>query len=155
MGIAGALPILRASTARGTRRQAATSCGRGRRFSSRSRASDILDGDLSGLVFLPGANLDLDMAAESGEKAHQPLQGNFGEFSSQDFRQLRLGGSNPPRCRALGQAERRDGFVQPKHEFSFQKMLFGIGQPELQPYVSRRVGSLAAGVVVMVVLPSP
>lgn len=44
------------------------------RLRSRSRAPDIFDGDVSGLVFLPGPNLDLDMTAERGEKADQPLQ---------------------------------------------------------------------------------
>ena len=85
---------------------------------SRSRASDILDGDVSRLVFLPGPNFDFDMAAESGQKAHQPFEGDFGEFSSQDFRQLGLSGSNPPRGGALGQAERRDCLVQPKDKLS-------------------------------------
>jgi hypothetical protein len=33
------------------------------------------------------------------------------EFSSEDFRQLGLSGSNPPRGGALGQAERTDCFV--------------------------------------------
>jgi hypothetical protein len=78
---------------------------------SRSRASDIFDGDVPGLVFLPGPNLDLDMTAESGQKAHQPFERNFGEFSSQNFRQLGLSGSNPPRGGALGQTERIDCLV--------------------------------------------
>src|ERR1700730_1560731 len=96
--------------------QAATS--RRRRLRSCSRASDIFDGDVPGLVFLSGPNFDLDMTAKSGQKAHQPFEGNFGEFSSQDFRQLGLSGSNPPRGGALGQAERRDCLVQPKDELS-------------------------------------
>jgi hypothetical protein len=120
---------------------------------SRSRASDILDGDVSRLVFLPSPNFDLDMTAESGQKAHQPFEGDFGEFSSQDFRQLGLSGSNPPRGGALGQAERRDCVVQPKDEFGLEKMLFGVRESELQP--TFRVGSLAAGVFVIVVLPFP
>src|SRR5438105_4934411 len=78
---------------------------------SRSRASDILDCDVPGLVFLPGPNFDLDMTAERGQKAHQPFEGNFGEFSSEDFRQLGLSGPNPPRGSALGQPERIDCFV--------------------------------------------
>jgi hypothetical protein len=90
----------------------------GSRPCSRSRASDILDGDVPGPVFLPGPDFDLDMAAESCQKAYEPLEGNFGEFSAQDFRQLGLRGSNPPRGGALGQSERRDCFVQPKDEFS-------------------------------------
>ena len=68
---------------------------RGRRGSAlRGGASGIFDGDVPGLVFLPGPDLDLDMTAEGGQKAHQPLEGNFGEFSSQDFR--RLSGPVPP-----------------------------------------------------------
>ena len=55
---------------------------------SRSRTSDILDGDVPGLVFLPGTNFDLDMAAERGQKAHQPFKGHFGKFPPQDFRQF-------------------------------------------------------------------
>jgi hypothetical protein len=55
------------------RHQAASSRGRERRLRSRSRASDIFDGDVAGLVFLPGLNLDLGMTAENGEKTHQPL----------------------------------------------------------------------------------
>src|ERR1700694_5795672 len=85
---------------------------------SRSRASDILDCDVPGLVFLPGPNFDLDVTAERGQKAHQPFEGNFGEFSSEDFRQLGLNGPNPPRGSALRQPERIDCFVQPEDELS-------------------------------------
>jgi hypothetical protein len=63
---------------------------------SSGRASDIFNGDVPGLVFLPGPNLDRDMIAKSGQKAHQPFEGNFGEFSSEDFRQFGLSGSYPP-----------------------------------------------------------
>jgi hypothetical protein len=52
---------------------------------SRGRASDILDGDVPGLVFLPGPNFYLDMTDESGQKAHRPFEGNFGEFPPRIF----------------------------------------------------------------------
>ena len=104
---------------------------------SGGRASDILDGDVPGLVLLLSANLDLDVTAERGEKAHQPFERNFGEFSPQDFRQFRLRGSDPPCGGALSQAERPDRVAEPKHEFGLQEMLLGIGKPELQPHVSR------------------
>src|SRR5882762_9836150 len=83
--------------------------GRGREFESRwlhkpllrvrgsrGRASDIFEGDVPGLVFSSGPDLDLDMTTEGGQKAHQPLEGNFGKLAPQDFRQLRLSGPNPP-----------------------------------------------------------
>jgi hypothetical protein len=40
----------------------------------RGRASDIFDCDVACLVFLAGADFDLDMTAERGQKAHQPFQ---------------------------------------------------------------------------------
>jgi hypothetical protein len=43
---------------------------------------------------------------------------------SQDFRQLGLGGSDPPRGDALRQAQRLDRLVQPKDELSLEVMLF-------------------------------
>ena len=114
---------------------------------SRSGASDILDGDVSRLVFLPGPNFDFDMAAESGQKAHQPFEGDFGEFSSQDFRQLGLSGSNPSRGGALGQAERRDCFVQPKDEFGLEKMLFGVSASDTLTFVGAAVVLGAVAIV--------
>ena len=47
------------------------------------------------LVRLSGINLEV--ITQRSQKTHEPLELNLGESSSQDFRQLGLGGSNPPR----------------------------------------------------------
>src|SRR4029077_10263868 len=47
------------------------------------------------LVRLSG--IDLEVITQRSQKPHEPLELNLGESSSQDFRQLGLGGSNPPR----------------------------------------------------------
>jgi hypothetical protein len=54
---------------------------------------------------VPGPKFDLDVTAESGQKAHRPLEGNFGEFSSQDFRQ------SARHCHAAVVLTRADGMI--------------------------------------------
>ncbi len=66
-----------------------------------------------GLVRPSGIDLDLDLITQRGEKAHEPFERDFAEFSSKNLRQLGLRGSDPPRGGALGQAQGLDGLVQP------------------------------------------
>jgi|GraSoiStandDraft_55_1057291.scaffolds.fasta_scaffold920617_2 hypothetical protein len=42
------------------------------------------------------SDIDLEVITQRSQKTHEPLELNLGEASSQDFRQLGLGGSNPP-----------------------------------------------------------
>jgi len=102
-------------------------------------AARILDRNLSDCARLAGTDLDLDMVAERGQKPHQPLKGNLGELPSQDFRQLGLGGSDPPRRRALCQAQRLDRLVEPKDKLCLEIMFFRIRKAKLQPDVPTRV----------------
>ncbi len=62
---------------------------------SRRGAPSVPHRNLSGFVSRSSANLDLDVIAECGQKAHEALKRNFGELSTQDFRQLGLGGAGP------------------------------------------------------------
>jgi hypothetical protein len=64
-----------------------------------------------------------------------------GHLSSQDFRQLELGGSNPSRSNALRQARSLNRSVQAKDELSLE-VSSGIAKLELQPDAPR-VGALA------------
>src|SRR6266567_1712527 len=109
------------------------------RGTSRGGTAGVSDRDIPGLVRPSGADLDLDVIAQRGEKAHEPFERDFGEFSAENLRQLGLRGSDPPRGDALDQAQGLDGLIQPNNELGLEIMLFGIGEAELQPDVPRRV----------------
>src|ERR1700738_1001122 len=99
----------------------------------------ILDCNLAGLARLSSADLNLDMVTQRGQKAHQPFKRNLSELSSQDFRQLGLGGSDAPCCDALRQPQRLDRFVQAEDKFGLEIMLFSIRKSELQPDIPCRI----------------
>src|SRR4051794_10324593 len=61
------------------------------------------------------------------------------------------GSANSPCGNPLRQPKRLDCFVQPQDQLGLEVLLFGIGEPELQPDVPG--GSLAAGIFVIVAAP--
>jgi hypothetical protein len=95
------------------------------------RASDILDSNIAAFILLSRANFDFNMAAERGQKAHEPLKRDLGEFASQDFGEFGLSGSNPLRSDPLRQPERPDCLVQAEHELSLHVMTFGVRESQL------------------------
>jgi hypothetical protein len=80
------------------------------------RRVSLINCNVSGLVRLSGADLALNVITQRSQKTREPFERDLGELSSQDFRQLGLGGSNPPRSNALRQAQRLNRSVQPKDE---------------------------------------
>ena len=74
---------------------------------------------------------DIDIAAKTGQKAHQAFDGHVPELPVEQARHVRLAETQAfGRC-SLGQVVRANDPLNSGHQFRFEQMRFGVGVAEV------------------------
>jgi hypothetical protein len=114
-----------------------------------------VNGIVSGRRFTGGPNDDVDLAAEGGEEAHQPLDREVAEMPPQHAGHVGLADAHELGGMRLGQGAGADPVMDAAHELGLEQVGVGVGVAEVGEQVGRAVAHGVIGIGAHRPSPSP